>query len=108
MYILQYKLLTWQILFIFLVLQSFYLPRSAVANGKQIEDWPVNTPPIYLWSRAEWTAWRIPIAREHGHVSKEQDDYLSGDKYVCDGFPNPLGVPRGDCRRLGNQSTCHW
>ncbi|KAL9347548.1 hypothetical protein Peur_058914 [Populus x canadensis] len=62
-----FVLLTWQILFIFLVLQSFYLPRSAVANGKQIEDWPVNTPPIYLWSRAEWTAWRIPIAREHGH-----------------------------------------
>lgn len=77
----KYKLLTQQILFIFLVLQSFYLPGSAVANGKQIEDWTVNTPPIYLWSRADWTAWRIPIAREHGHVSKEQDDYLSGHEY---------------------------
>jgi len=64
-----------------LVLQSFYLSGSAVANGKQIEDWTVNTPPIYLWSRADWTAWRIRIAREHGHVSKEQDDYLSGDEY---------------------------
>ncbi|KAG6748744.1 hypothetical protein POTOM_048677 [Populus tomentosa] len=81
--------------YVFLGKDSFYLPGSAVANGKQIEDWTMNTPPIYLWSRIDWTAWCIPIAREHGHVSKEQDDYLSGDEYVCDGFPNPLGVPRG-------------
>lgn len=38
-------------------------------------DWNLNPPPIYLWSRADWTARHIATAQEYGHVSKEQDGF---------------------------------
>ncbi|XP_059301072.1 protein ENHANCED DOWNY MILDEW 2 isoform X2 [Lycium ferocissimum] len=50
--------------------KSFYLPGSVDSNDKQMEDWNVSTPPLYLWSRSDWTANHKAIAQQHGHPSK--------------------------------------
>ncbi|XP_057466283.1 LOW QUALITY PROTEIN: protein ENHANCED DOWNY MILDEW 2-like [Actinidia eriantha] len=50
--------------------KSFYLPGSVDVNDNQMEDWNVNPPPLYLWSRADWTAIHKAIAQQHGHLSR--------------------------------------
>ncbi|XP_057473586.1 protein ENHANCED DOWNY MILDEW 2-like [Actinidia eriantha] len=50
--------------------KSFYLPGSVDVNDNQMEDWNVNPPPLYLWSRADWTAKHKAIAQRHGHLSR--------------------------------------
>ncbi|KAJ8534425.1 hypothetical protein K7X08_016153 [Anisodus acutangulus] len=50
--------------------KSFYLPGSVDSNNKQMEDWNVSAPPLYLWSRPDWTANHKAIAQQHGHPSK--------------------------------------
>ncbi|KAM3286954.1 protein ENHANCED DOWNY MILDEW 2 [Capsicum chacoense] len=50
--------------------KSFYLPGSVDQNDKQLEDWNVSAPPLYLWSRPDWTARHKTIAQQHGHPSK--------------------------------------
>nr|KYP74956.1 hypothetical protein KK1_007651 [Cajanus cajan] len=52
----------------FLSGKSFYLPGSVDTNDKQIEQWNVKPPPLYLWSRPDWTDKHKAIAREHGHL----------------------------------------
>ncbi|GAB4849712.1 hypothetical protein Ancab_004506 [Ancistrocladus abbreviatus] len=51
--------------------RSFYLPGSVDVNDKQIEDWNVVTPILYLWSRKDWTAKHKGIAEKHGHLSEK-------------------------------------
>ncbi|CAB4278102.1 unnamed protein product [Prunus armeniaca] len=53
----------------FLSGKSFYLPGSVDQNDKQMEQWNVRPPPLYLWSRPDWSAENKAIAREHGHIS---------------------------------------
>lgn len=53
--------------------KSFYLPGSVDVNEKRIEQWNVTTPPLYLWSRSDWTAKHRAIAHEHGHLSGVQE-----------------------------------
>ncbi|CAK9163878.1 unnamed protein product [Ilex paraguariensis] len=53
-----------------LVGKSFYLPGSVDVYDKQLEDWNVNAPPLYLWSRPDWTAKHKAIAQQCGHLSK--------------------------------------
>ncbi|KAL3508427.1 hypothetical protein ACH5RR_027828 [Cinchona calisaya] len=48
--------------------KSFYLPGSVDVNGKQMEDWNVSAPPLYLWSRRDWTAKHREIAQQQGHL----------------------------------------
>ncbi|XP_027127604.2 protein ENHANCED DOWNY MILDEW 2 isoform X1 [Coffea arabica] len=48
--------------------KAFYLPGSIDVNDKQMEDWNVNTPPLYLWSRPDWTVRHKKIARLQGHL----------------------------------------
>lgn len=50
--------------------KSFYLPGSVDQNNKQMDDWNVSAPPLYLWSRPDWTANHKVIAQQHGHPSK--------------------------------------
>ncbi|XP_055808743.1 protein ENHANCED DOWNY MILDEW 2 isoform X2 [Solanum dulcamara] len=50
--------------------KSFYLPGSVDQNDKQMDDWNVSAPPLYLWSRPDWTANHKVIAQQHGHPSK--------------------------------------
>ncbi|KAK4723355.1 hypothetical protein R3W88_026134 [Solanum pinnatisectum] len=49
--------------------KSFYLPGSVDQNDKQMDDWNVSAPPIYLWSRTDWTTIHKVIAQQHGHPS---------------------------------------
>ncbi|XP_024966145.1 protein ENHANCED DOWNY MILDEW 2-like [Cynara cardunculus var. scolymus] len=53
--------------------KSFYFPGSVDANDKQVDQWNNTAPPLYLWSRSDWTSKYIAIAQQHGHVSKEPE-----------------------------------
>lgn len=52
--------------------KSFYLPGSVDVNDKQIEQWNVNPPLLYLWSRQDWTTKHRAIAQKCGHVSRRR------------------------------------
>ncbi|TKY45467.1 ENHANCED DOWNY MILDEW 2 [Spatholobus suberectus] len=57
----------------FLSGKSFYLPGSVDTNDRQIEQWNVRPPPLYLWSRPDWTEKHEAIAREHGHLISRRE-----------------------------------
>ncbi|XP_024032078.1 protein ENHANCED DOWNY MILDEW 2 isoform X1 [Morus notabilis] len=73
--------------------KSFYLPGSVDMHNKQLEDWNLKTPPLYLWSRRDWSANYKEIARRHRHVFQEAplhvegndnvNSYLMEEKYDC-------------------------
>lgn len=46
-------------------------------NDKQMDQWNVNAPLLYLWSRSDWTARHKAIAEEHGHFSDLSQDMLA-------------------------------
>lgn len=50
-------------------------------NDKQIEQWNVNPPLLYLWSRQDWTAKHRAIAQRCGHISRQQRETNSEDNY---------------------------
>ncbi|KAJ1380402.1 hypothetical protein SESBI_46038 [Sesbania bispinosa] len=52
----------------FLAGKSFYLPGSVDTYDKQMVQWNKKPPPVYLWSRRDWTDKHMVIAREHGHL----------------------------------------
>uniref|UniRef100_A0A7N0U252 Zinc finger PHD-type domain-containing protein n=1 Tax=Kalanchoe fedtschenkoi TaxID=63787 RepID=A0A7N0U252_KALFE len=53
--------------------KSFYLPGSVDENDKQLDDWNVTAPPLYLWSRPDWTSSTKAIAHKHGHLPRIQN-----------------------------------
>ncbi|XP_009396089.2 protein ENHANCED DOWNY MILDEW 2 [Musa acuminata AAA Group] len=53
--------------------KSFYLPGSVDVNDKQMEQWNLSPPPLYLWSRADWTTKHKTIASHYGHTFTEQE-----------------------------------
>ncbi|KAL2322732.1 hypothetical protein Fmac_027111 [Flemingia macrophylla] len=57
----------------FLSGKSFYLPGSVDTKDKQIEQWNVKPPPLYLWSRPDWTDKHMAIAQEHGHLIRQHE-----------------------------------
>ncbi|KAL5581737.1 hypothetical protein UlMin_014179 [Ulmus minor] len=60
--------------------KSFYLPGSIDVNDKQLDDWNMKAPPLYLWSRRDWTTWHKKIAQEQGHI--RQQDLHMGENIV--------------------------
>ena len=58
--------------FIFSSPQSFYLPGSADEHDKQLEDWNLKAPPLYLWSRRDWTFRHNEIARRYNHIFQQK------------------------------------
>ncbi|GAV74612.1 DNMT1-RFD domain-containing protein [Cephalotus follicularis] len=62
--------------------KSFYLPGSVDVNDHQLDQWNKNPPPLYLWSRTDWTIRHKAIAQEHGHIYKEQEVMHGEDEYV--------------------------
>ncbi|XP_057731441.1 protein ENHANCED DOWNY MILDEW 2-like [Arachis stenosperma] len=54
--------------------KAFYLPGSVDVRDKQLEDWNNKTPPLYLWSRPDWSARHRAIALQHGHIKDKYDD----------------------------------
>ncbi|XP_062107255.1 protein ENHANCED DOWNY MILDEW 2-like isoform X2 [Humulus lupulus] len=71
--------------------KSFYLPGSIDMHDKQLEDWNLKAPPLYLWSRPDWTVRHNEIARQHGHIVQQQlhmignnlTNYLEEEDYDC-------------------------
>ncbi|XP_058210545.1 protein ENHANCED DOWNY MILDEW 2-like isoform X2 [Rhododendron vialii] len=53
--------------------KSFYLPGSVDMHDQQLDQWNQVTPPLYLWSRPDWTAKHRAIAQRHEHLPKEQE-----------------------------------
>ncbi|CAL4998121.1 unnamed protein product [Urochloa decumbens] len=49
--------------------KSFYLPGSLDVTDKQMDQWNVTPPPLFLWSRSDWTPKHRRIAGEHGHAT---------------------------------------
>ncbi|XP_022758963.1 protein ENHANCED DOWNY MILDEW 2-like [Durio zibethinus] len=112
--------------------KSFYLPGSVDVNDKQMEQWNVKPPPLYLWSRNDWTARHKAIAQEHGHayygleemhgnedngkevgfnylMQEKHDCYgdFSKDIYACGGISSIFdGVPDG-FESEGSRGTIH-
>ncbi|XP_077214749.1 protein ENHANCED DOWNY MILDEW 2-like isoform X2 [Tasmannia lanceolata] len=54
--------------------KSFYLPGSVDVDDKQMEQWNLKPPPLYLWSRSDWTSKHKAIAIKRGHISKGQEE----------------------------------
>ncbi|KAH9620318.1 hypothetical protein KSS87_021715 [Heliosperma pusillum] len=54
--------------------QSFYLPGSVDIYDKQMEDWNVVPPILYLWSRHDWTTRHKDIAKENGHLQEGENE----------------------------------
>ncbi|KAK7267304.1 hypothetical protein RIF29_19973 [Crotalaria pallida] len=73
--------------------KSFYLPGSVDTRDKQLEDWNLKPPPLYLWSRPDWTARHREIAQKHGHIREKSDmqhgkgkdikNYLMEENHDC-------------------------
>ncbi|OMO83640.1 Zinc finger, PHD-type [Corchorus capsularis] len=55
----------------FLSGKSFYLPGSVDTNDKQMDQWNVMAPPLYLWSRSDFSAKHKSIAEKHGHLHRK-------------------------------------
>ncbi|XP_074310871.1 protein ENHANCED DOWNY MILDEW 2 [Silene latifolia] len=54
--------------------KSFYLPGSVDIYDKQMEDWNVVPPILYLWSRHDWTTKHKAVAKEHGHLEEGENE----------------------------------
>lgn len=60
--------------------KSFYLPGSVDVNDKQMEQWNNTPPPLYLWSRQDWTTKHKNIAQRQGHIPNVQGPPQSNEK----------------------------
>ncbi|OMP04297.1 Zinc finger, PHD-type [Corchorus olitorius] len=59
----------------FLSGKSFYLPGSFDANDKQMDQWNLMAPPLYLWSRSDFSAKHKSIAEKHGHLHRKLSSF---------------------------------
>ncbi|KAK3132428.1 hypothetical protein QOZ80_6AG0521300 [Eleusine coracana subsp. coracana] len=48
--------------------KAFYLPGSVDHSDKTIEGWNASAPPLYLWSRPDWTLRHKEVAEDHNHT----------------------------------------
>lgn len=48
--------------------ESFYFPGSVGVDDNQLGQWNTVAPPLYLWSRPDWTIVHKEIAIKQGHV----------------------------------------
>ncbi|KAM6581165.1 hypothetical protein CsatA_004939 [Cannabis sativa] len=87
--------------------KSFYIPGSADVKDKLMEQWNAKPPLLYLWSRFDWSATHMEIAKSHAHIFKE--DYVTDAALIHDhsmGNHDNLGeIPNHamvDCNDYGN------
>ncbi|GER54071.1 enhanced downy mildew 1 2 [Striga asiatica] len=52
--------------------KSFYLPGSVDVHDQRMEQWNLEPPPLYLWSRPDWTIKHNSVALEYGHLLPNQ------------------------------------
>ncbi|CAH9100116.1 unnamed protein product [Cuscuta epithymum] len=57
--------------------KSFYLPGSVNVHDELIEQWNNESPPLYLWSRPDWTAVHKAVALKHGHIRMESEQRVN-------------------------------
>ncbi|GLJ27023.1 hypothetical protein SUGI_0529760 [Cryptomeria japonica] len=48
--------------------ESFYMPGSVDVDDNQLGQWNTVPPPLYLWSRPDWTVVHKEISIKQGHV----------------------------------------
>uniref|UniRef100_A0A5B7BBL9 Zinc finger PHD-type domain-containing protein n=1 Tax=Davidia involucrata TaxID=16924 RepID=A0A5B7BBL9_DAVIN len=77
--------------------KSFYLPGSVDVHDQQMEQWNWDPPPLYLWSRPDWTANHKAIAQKHGHLSKKQEEMHAEGSNVEIVVSNYLMEENRDC-----------
>ncbi|CAE6227507.1 unnamed protein product [Arabidopsis arenosa] len=58
---------------------SFYLPGSVDVNDKTIEQWNNIPPPLYLWSRRDWSKSHKTRAVQQGHITQMHHFTYNGD-----------------------------
>ncbi|KAK4278388.1 hypothetical protein QN277_016241 [Acacia crassicarpa] len=87
----------------FLSGKSFYLPGSLDIRNRQMDQWNVRPPVLYLWSRQDWTDPHKAIAQEHGHVPHQRDDPVI-EKRFDESSPTDhiMDVDHGDNIMLGH------
>lgn len=54
--------------------QSFYLPGSVDTNDKQLDQWNLKPPVLWLWSRPDWSPRHMAVAVKQGHTCKVQEE----------------------------------
>eukprot|EP00268_Persea_americana_P045344 TRINITY_DN461_c1_g1_i2.p1 TRINITY_DN461_c1_g1~~TRINITY_DN461_c1_g1_i2.p1 ORF type:complete len:487 (-),score=88.24 TRINITY_DN461_c1_g1_i2:364-1824(-) len=54
--------------------KSFYLPGSVDTNDKQLDQWNLKPPVLWLWSRPDWTPRHMAVAVKQGHTCKVQEE----------------------------------
>ncbi|KAJ7960851.1 protein ENHANCED DOWNY MILDEW 2-like [Quillaja saponaria] len=87
----------------FLSGKSFYLPGSCDVNDKQMDQWNLTAPLLYLWSHPEWTAKHKTIAQVHGHLTRQHEGTQTGDyhlKAVTADHPTGTNDHSGDVNML--------
>lgn len=61
-------------------------------HDKQLDQWNLNPPPLYLWSRPDWTSRHREIASCYGQIRSDQyvtspcetvSNYLMEDNHDC-------------------------
>ena len=61
------------------------MPGIEDVNDQSVEGWNKSAPPLYLWSRPDWTKKHKKVAEEHNHtnmgklVCRTEEGNLSGD-----------------------------
>ncbi|XP_055807143.1 protein ENHANCED DOWNY MILDEW 2-like isoform X3 [Solanum dulcamara] len=77
--------------------KSFYLPGSINVHNQQMEQWNIVSPPLYLWSRPDWTAKHKAIAMVHGHIRKDSQKSEAEGNIVNTRITNYLMQETHDC-----------
>eukprot|EP00250_Pteridium_aquilinum_P006808 c16649_g1_i1 orf=128-4696(+) len=74
--------------------QSFYLPGSVDVDEKPLNDWNVVAPPLYIWSRPDWTPKHKNVALSKGHISADSGPRFAGSPWRPPSRPSsPLSLP---------------
>ncbi|XP_038703910.1 protein ENHANCED DOWNY MILDEW 2-like [Tripterygium wilfordii] len=83
--------------------KSFYLPGSVDVFDKQLEQWNLNPPPLYLWSRSDWTARHKAIAQECNNMPKMQEEmYRKETNLDQSSFDHPINCTLPCKHKEGN------
>lgn len=61
------------------------MPGSIDIDEKQIEQCNLTAPPLYLWSRRDWTAKHRNLALEKGHISGTREVFASDGENLSAG-----------------------
>ncbi|XP_020530736.1 protein ENHANCED DOWNY MILDEW 2 isoform X2 [Amborella trichopoda] len=87
---------------------SFYLPGSVDDEDNQLGQWNNSPPPLYFWSRSDWTARHKNIALQQKHITMEGIDTLDevGHNVMAHDFLElQNGLPSNE---PPTQAANHW